>query len=232
MELKKRILLISLIAFCISFAFHIPNYSITVTGENVISYFSFSDWLIIMEERQESLLNRIDVAEKLQDTKQASEFINKLITGEPDIIKGIFAEKKFALFVVEQPQNRPAFVSSISEVVTEFQMPKEYGVIGLIAHNYLAGRYFFKLQLGDIVQVIYGDGSNRGYRISEIREYQALNPNSPFSDFVNLETDDVVSSMKLFKSVYTGEHHLTLQTCIQVGSEDSWGRLFLIAEPI
>jgi len=29
-----------------------------------------------------------------------------------------------------------------------------------------------------------------------------------------------------------GGHHLTLQTCIQQDGEDSWGRLFIIADSL
>jgi hypothetical protein len=37
-------------------------------------------------------------------------------------------------------------------------MPSKYGVTGLLAHNYLSGRHFFGLEIGDIVQLVYGDG--------------------------------------------------------------------------
>ena len=111
-------------------------------------------------------------------------------------------------------------------------MPKKYGITGIIAHNYLAGAAFFDLEIGNIVKVVYGDGSISQYRITDIQEYQALSPNSATSEFKDLETDVQISATQLFKRVYTGEHHLTLQTCIQVGPEDSWGRLFVIADPV
>ena len=232
MEPKKRILFISLITLCFSLAFRLPSVSIPITAEDTTSYYSFTDWLITKVEGLEFSLAGSDAAEEAKATIQLNEFISKLNTGEPDVVRGIYTEEQFALSVVEQPSNKPAFVSSIDDVVTDFLMPKKYGVIGMIAHNYLAGRYFFGLELGDVVQIVYGDGSTSGYRITEIKEFQALSPKSPFSDFLNLETEEVISSTQLFKRVYMGGHHLTLQTCIQVGLEDSWGRLFLIAERI
>jgi hypothetical protein len=65
-----------------------------------------------------------------------------------------------------------------------------------------------------------------------VLEYQALSPKSASSSFKNVVSGDTLTATQLFQRVYTGEPHLTLQTCIQVGSEDSWGRLFIIAEPL
>jgi len=229
---KNRLLIISIITLCVSLAFRIPSLTIPVTAEDITSYYSFSDWLIAKVEGFEFFLGEAGITEKSKVDSQIKEFINQLKNGDEDVIRGIYSEEQFALYVVEQPSSKPAFVSSIPDVVTDFSMPKKYGVIGMIAHNYLAGQYFFGLELGDVVQIIYGDGSVISYRITEKKEFQALSPRSPYSDFLNLESDEVISSKQLFERVYTGGHHLTLQTCIQVGMEDSWGRLFLIAEPI
>ena len=70
------------------------------------------------------------------------------------------------------------------------------------------------------------------YRVADIREYQALQPNSATSQFVDILTGEKISATQLFKRVYMGSHHLTLQTCIEQGSVDSWGRMFVIAYPI
>ena len=102
----------------------------------------------------------------------------------------------------------------------------------MLAHNYLAGADFFTLNIGDQIQVVYGDGSVHVYQIADIQSYQALSPNSASSNFVDLATSDRLTATQLFKRVYMGSHHLTLQTCIQQGSEDSWGRLFIIAYPV
>jgi hypothetical protein len=67
------------------------------------------------------------------------------------------------------------------------------------------------------------------YTVSYAEEYQALSPNSPTSNFVNLDTGETLSSTNLFYRVYGGGTRTTFQTCIAQGNEDSWGRLFVIA---
>ena len=115
--------------------------------------------------------------------------------------------------------------------ITQFSIPNKYGNTGLLAHNYLSGRHFFGLGIGDVVQLVYGDREIKEYQIADIQRYQALQPDSPSSQFLDLNTGEKLSATQLFKRVYMGNHHLTLQTCIQEGLEDSWGRLFIIAKP-
>ena len=170
-----------------------------------------------------------------ESTKAAIEFLNfvdSVSNGMQDVIRGVYVKGEFALPVIQQPSGQNGFVSSIEGVITQFGMPSKYGSTGLLAHNYLSGRHFFDLTIGDVVQVVYGDGNIFDYQISEIQEYQALQPNSPSSDFRDLNTGAQLTATQLFKKVYTGNHHLTLQTCIQEGLDDTWGRLFIIANPI
>jgi len=35
----------------------------------------------------------------------------------------------------------------------------------------------------------------------------------------------------MFKRVYTGDRHVTFQTCIYAEGTSSWGRLFVVAVP-
>lgn len=168
----------------------------------------------------------------LSQTIPLLEFAEKLIDGESNVIKGLYVENVFAYPVTQQPGGQAAYVSSEDGVVTDFAMASKYGVTGLLAHNYLAGKEFYNLKLGEIIQVVYGDGEIRLYRVTKIHRFQALQPNSPNSQFINLETNEKISSTQLFKRVYMGAHHLTMQTCIQNDAEDSWGRLFIIADPV
>jgi hypothetical protein len=71
-----------------------------------------------------------------------------------------------------------------------------------------------------------------GYKVTSIVKFQALSPNSPSSKFVDLSTGDTLSASTLFKQVYGGDPHLVLQTCIAQDNEPSWGRMFVIAEPV
>ncbi len=167
-----------------------------------------------------------------QQSVVLNEFVSSIVNGESSDIRGIYSESEFAFPVVQQPTGNPGYVSTIDGVVTEFSMAKKYGVTGIVAHNYLAGGDFFSLEIGEVIEVVYGDGEILRFEISSIQSYQALSPNSATSQFVDLATSEKISASQLFKRVYMGSQHLTLQTCIQQGSEDSWGRLFIIAEPI
>lgn len=160
------------------------------------------------------------------------QFVDSVIDGESGTIRGLYTEDVFGYPVIQQPSSKPAFVSEINDVVTEFAMASQYGTTGMLAHNYLAGTAFFSLEVEDFIQVVYGDGSIKEYKVVDVLSFQALSPDSASSSFLNLETGETLTSTQLFKQVYTGSHHLTLQTCIEKGSEDSWGRLFVIAEPV
>lgn len=160
------------------------------------------------------------------------EFAQSLVNGQEGIIRGLYLEGKFSYQVVQQPNDDAAFVSTMEDVVTEFSMAKKYGVTGLLAHNFLAGADFFSVEIGDLIHVVYGNGEILTYKVVDIQSYQALSPNSASSNFVDLETSENLAATQLFKRVYMGGHHLTLQTCIQQDGEDSWGRLFIIADSL
>ena len=159
-------------------------------------------------------------------------FVQRVMNGDPNQIVGVYVEGTLALPVVQQPAGSPAWVSYNDDETTQFLLAYTIaGNIGLIAHNFLAGRYFFNLYPGQIVELVYGDGSVVEYEISTIDQYQALQPDSPYSDFVDLVSGETISANDLFYRVYGGEHHLTFQTCISRDNNTEWGRLFPIAYP-
>jgi len=161
-----------------------------------------------------------------------SEFSDALKDGKAKSIKGIYAPDVFSLRVLQQPSGKPGFVSSVDGTATQFGMANSNNVTGMLAHNFSAGRHFFNLAIDNVVDVVYGDGTIKEYKITQIKRYQALSPKSSSSNFLDLDTSEKLTAAGLFSKVYTGKHHLTLQTCIQEGTEDSWGRLFIIAEPV
>jgi hypothetical protein len=133
---------------------------------------------------------------------------------------------------VQQPAGQPGFVSSQGSVATQFGMAEEYGTTGLLAHNTLAGAEFSKLELGQFATLVFNEGQDEYYRIVSIQQYVALDPNNPYSDFLN-ENGDRLSATELFKQIYQGENgRLVLQTCVASEQNPSWGRLFIIAEPV
>lgn len=159
------------------------------------------------------------------------EFTSALKNGGSDI-RGIHVPGIMAYRVVQQPSGQNGFVSGTRGTVTQFSLASKFGSIGMLAHNYLAGEKFVKLQMDDIIHIVYGDGSSNAFKVKEIHRFQALQPTSPSSNFIDLDTNEELTATALFKSMYAGKMHLTLQTCIAEGSESSWGRLFIIAEPI
>jgi hypothetical protein len=161
------------------------------------------------------------------------EFVNAIKNGDKKKVVGIYVDRKLALRVVYQPPSDAVFVSTIDGVATYFLLP--YTVAknhGFLAHNYLAGALFFDLKPGDAVTVIWGDGSYDDFEVVEIREFQALSPRSPRSDFIDLSTGEKLNATNLFIEIYKGDFHIALQTCIARNNDDSWGRHFVLAPPI
>lgn len=155
------------------------------------------------------------------------------ISGNPNLVAGIFARDLFAAPVVQQPAAAPGFVSRASDTATQFSMAATYGSVALLAHNDLLGESFFAIPVGKILTLVYGDGHARTYRVKQILRYQALTPNSPYSDFLDIDDPaaDTISVETLFYKVYAQAGRLVLQTCIAANGDSSWGRIFIIAEP-
>jgi hypothetical protein len=160
-----------------------------------------------------------------------SEFSLSVQNGRADHVRGVYVPNQFALPVVQQPFDSPGFVSGEDDLVTQFRMANKYGNVGLLAHNYLSGRMFIDLEVGDEVRLVHGDGTVEYFIVSEILRYQALQPHSPHSSFRSLEDGQILTVEKMFKRVFFGDRHVTFQTCIEKDGELSWGRLFILAIP-
>jgi hypothetical protein len=159
-------------------------------------------------------------------------FASSLLNGNAKAITGIYAPNLFALPVLQQPKGQPGFVSRQSDSVTLFGMAQNYGTIALLAHNDLSGALFFNLSRSQEVFLVYGDGAQKRYRITRIDSFQALQPDSPYSSFIDLHQPERTLSVEdLFYSIYASGDHLVFQTCIEKDGKLSWGRLFVTAEP-
>ncbi len=165
------------------------------------------------------------------DLPDLAAFIEEVANGNAGELRGIYVREVLAEKVVYQPNGSPTFISSRPNTLTVFGMASNYHSTGLLAHNTLAGAEFSMLEQDQIVYLIYGDGMVAPYIIREFLGYQALQPNSVTSDFVDLETGESLSVAQLFLKVFDRPGDLILQTCIYADGEDSWGRLFIIAEP-
>lgn len=164
---------------------------------------------------------------------ELKKFIIDVAKMKCDEITGVYVKDKFQFPVIQQPVDRAAYVSSSEDVVTEFAQVTHYGSIGLLAHNTLAGQDFYELKNLDQIHIVFGNGNTQQYVVSEIRQFHALSPSSPYSSFVELsDPDRQINYENLFLEIYGKPNRLVLQTCIAGPSSDSWGRYFIIAEPL
>jgi hypothetical protein len=162
-----------------------------------------------------------------------NDFVATVENGQAGQVVGVYVPDVLSLKVAQQPANNPAYVNETLGYATQFRLAAQYGATGLLAHNYLSGALFSSLSTGQEVDVIYGDGSIRRYSILMVRRFQALNPTSPASNFVDLDDSSgaQISNADLFFQIYKG-NRVVFQTCITANGNTSWGRLFVIATPI
>jgi hypothetical protein len=159
-------------------------------------------------------------------------FALKIENGDGSVLRGVYAGGLFALPIVQQPRSNAVFVSSIDNTLTQFRMAGLFGNVGLLAHIYFGGQYFSLLYPGMRLQLVYGDGRIESFQVTHVYRYQAISPRSVTSDFVDLDTQEYLTSSALFTKVYKGPRHVTFQTCIYNDGDSGWGRLFVIAEPL
>lgn len=159
-------------------------------------------------------------------------FISSVQNGNGSQIVGIYSQGNMAFEVGGQPSGNAGYVTSNSSEVTRFGLASQYGSKGFLAHNYLAGASFFNLSSGDIITLVYGDGSTQNYQIQTVRRFQALQPNSTQSSFVDLDNGGNLSASDLFYQIYNSDNPVVLQTCIENDGISTWGRLFVIAVPV
>ncbi len=160
------------------------------------------------------------------------EFADSLKNEQASQVRGVYVADTLALQVVQQPAGNNEYVALQPGAVTQFDLARLMGVTGFLAHNNLAGKLFFGLVKEQQVSIIYGDGAIRLYKIVRIDRYQALSPTSASSAFQNLASGEVLSAAEIFLKYYTGSDQVTFQTCIALGDNSSWGRLFVVAIPL
>lgn len=158
-----------------------------------------------------------------------STFTASIINGNGKVLRGIHVEGMFAYPVVQQGYSME--VSELPATLTQFGWASSYGVTGILAHNWLSGLDFFRLRVGQKINLIYGDGRTETFWVNRIYRYQATMPESTYSQFIDLDTGKGTDAEGVFRKVYMGGGHVTFQTCIAKDGELSWGRLFVIAEP-
>jgi len=160
-----------------------------------------------------------------------ADFSKSVENGEADVLRGVYVPNVLALPVVQQPADKPYYVSTHNGEATQFSIASQYGNIGLLAHNTLSGKFFSQLTVGQEVRLVYGDGRTEYFVVRDTLRFQALQPGSISSSFRNLDRNEVLSAGEMFNRAYVGERRAVFQTCIEAGGKASWGRLFVVAVP-
>jgi hypothetical protein len=168
------------------------------------------------------------------DLPALNDFVQSVMNGNANQVVGVYVPGTVALPIIQQPRNDANFVSRDPEIITQFDAASRFKTIGLLAHNYLAGTHFYNMRMDQVVIVVYGNGRLSYYRISEVQQFQALTPNSPQSDFLDLghPNSGTMSAGDLFNRMYTQGDRVVFQTCILANGDSSWGRMFVIATPL
>jgi hypothetical protein len=181
---------------------------------------------------------RTTLAQPISDTLAAAgnlpaleEFSRQVRDGRRNQVRGFYVYGVMALRVVPQPQGDPGYISVEDGTATLFQSAAEFGVTGLLAHNYLSGKEFFRLKMGQELSVVYSDGHIQHYHVSRIEDFQRLSINDLHSNFMELKSGLEKTTDQVFADFYQGEPHLTLQTCIERNGEWSWGIRLIKGEP-
>ena len=165
-------------------------------------------------------------------TPRLQAFVHSVMNGNPAQVVGIFVPGGFSHPIVQQPTDQPVYVSTIPDQVTQYGLPSKFGAVGLLAHNNLAGGDFYQLAAGQRFLLVYGDGSIRSFTIRTIEKYRALDPENPYSNFVDaLAPGPEITSNELFQRIYTKTGEVVFQTCIDEDGDPSWGRMFITAQP-
>lgn len=160
-----------------------------------------------------------------------TDFSRSVQNNKAGLLRGVYVPDVLAFPIVQQPADNAGYVSRTDGEITQFRMASQFGNVGLLAHNDLSGSFFSKLAIGQEVRLVYGDGKVEYFVITQILQFQALEPTSPYSSFRDLSNNKNLTADQLFKKVYQGDPHVTFQTCIAGPGSLSWGRLFVIATP-
>jgi len=161
------------------------------------------------------------------------DFVKSVYTGDPNQITGVYVPDTYAMKIVQQPHGDPTFISSDPQEITQFGKAMDYGSIGLLAHNTLAGAQFMEMSMNQVFAIVYGNGDVAYYQIHELQQFRAIQPDDPYSDFINIgnSTEGIIESEDVYKRIYGPGNRVVFQTCIEAENNPNWGRAFIIAAP-
>jgi len=138
--------------------------------------------------------------------------------------------KSLSYIVIPQPPNDNGFVSSIDRTVTQFQMPyKRSNTLGFLAHNYIAGRDFSSVSIGDRLEYIGLKNDNRNATVKQIIDCSKLDQKGTKFSCPSISKKPLTEA-QLYNYIYKPSNRFVLQTCIGKDKDMEWGRKFIIGE--
>lgn len=161
-----------------------------------------------------------------------SELIARLVNRQDLFQLGVYVPGVMALPVIQQPVDNNLFVSTKGSVLTQFNEASMNGILGILAHNFLAGGLFYEIGLGEDIWIVKGIDTFTHYRVSSIEQYQRVKKAGAPDEYIDLSTNEELSTREVFSRYYDGEHHLTLQTCLERNGDGDWGLTFIVADLI
>jgi hypothetical protein len=181
--------------------------------------------------QQTLYISQDDLDEKPFDLKshqELTEFVRSVRSEKrKGLLVGIYAPDVFTAPIVQQPANNGMYVSRNPDKITQFRRANSLGTIGLLAHNYLMGQYFFNLGIEDELYVVKWDGSYQKYKVYAIEDYRVISGTS----YRSLLTGKTIDQYGLLYHIYRGsKDKLVLQTCIEKNGDKDWGRRFVLAK--
>src|ERR1041384_4680317 len=136
------------------------------------------------------------------DPSLLNTFARLVQNGHADQLRGLYIPEILTAPVIQQPAGMDSFISPWQNAVTQFGMASKLGSIGLLAHTDLAGKSFAVLHKGQKFYLIYGDGQISAFVVSDILRYQALEPSSTSSSFIDVENNQILTTSALFTKIY------------------------------
>ena len=119
-------------------------------------------------------------------------------------VKTIKLGSKIEFDVVDQPTGRSTYVSEEPNTLTSFRMANMQGVYGFLAHNYLAGKNFSNLIIGQRISINDEEEKQHRYVIKRVDKFQALEPKNPHSNFIDLKKKSDTQRKRPFQAGLCG----------------------------
>ena len=122
----------------------------------------------------------------------------------------VVAPGAFDLEIVDQGEDS-SYISANIETATLFRDAGWYGVVGLLAHDYLAGELFFDLEVGDSLWLLYPQGAV-AYKVTHVVEYMPAG-----EDMLRDVDGRLLRYEEVFDLMYTIPGRVVFQTCTKEG---------------